>query len=115
MADDLFRELGRGCSFTAAMRGGKEFLRIQYRTWIHAVVQPLHDGKIILTEHLPHQLIFFHAYTVLAGNAAAYGNAVNDNVVGSLYSAPLVIGIARVKTNDGMQIAIASVQDIPDS
>src|SRR5260370_8812463 len=112
MADDLFREFGRGRSFTADMRGGKEFLRIQYRTWIHAVVQPLHDGKIILTEHLPHQLIFFHADTVLAGNAAANGNAVTDNVVASLYSASLVICTPLVNKIDGVRLSSATLQHI---
>ena len=73
-----------------------------------------HEVEVSVGEYEGHELGFFHADAVFAGERAADFEAVVDNFGGGLHGAFELGGVAGVVEDDGMQIAVAGVENIAD-
>ena len=73
-----------------------------------------HEREIRIGEEQRHQLAFFHADAVLAGKAAADLHAVADDFRRNFHGALELRCIARIKENDGVQVAVAGMEDVAD-
>ena len=73
-----------------------------------------HESEIRIGEEQRHQLAFFHADAVFAGEAATDLHAIADDFRGNFHSALELGFIARVKENDGVKVAVACMEDVAD-
>ena len=100
--------------FAAAFAERERFSRVQGAGWIRRVVDAAHEREIGVGEEERHQLVFFHADAVFAGQAAADLHAIADDFGGDFHGALQLRGVARIEENDGVQVAVAGVKDVAD-
>src|SRR6266849_10986035 len=105
---------GPNADFSATFAQGKDFAGIEQAIGIEGVVDATHEVEVGVGENEGHELGLFHADAVFAGERAADFEAVTDNFGGGLHGAFELSGIAGIVKNDGMQIAIAGVENVAD-
>ncbi len=73
-----------------------------------------HQIKIGVAEKQRHEFIFFHAHAVFAGQRATQLDAIAEDFMGGGDGVFKLPRIARIVENDGMQVAVAGMEDIAD-
>ena len=71
-----------------------------------------HEVEVSVGEKKRHELGFLHADAVLSRERAAYFDAVADDFCGGLHGALELSLVARIIENNGMKVAVASVENI---
>jgi len=105
---------GSDSDFAAAFAGGKNLAGIQAARGIESVADGAHEREIGFGEKQRHEAIFFHADAVFASDCAAhFDTEANDGVRGGDSTMELFF-VAGVEKNDGMQVAVASVENVAD-
>src|ERR1700722_2948562 len=100
--------------FTAAFAEWENFPGIQRALRIERVVDAAHEIEIRIGEEKRHEFAFFHADAVFAGEAAADFDAVTNDLRGGFQRTLELFVVAKIVENDGMEIAIAGVEDVAD-
>src|SRR5438132_1498667 len=100
--------------FAAAFAEGEDFAGIEGGIGIEGVVDAAHEIEVGIGEEERHEFRFFHAYAVLAGERAADFDAIADDLCGGFEGALELRGVAGIVENDGVQVAVASVEDVTD-
>jgi len=77
-------------------------------------VNAAHQREIIVGKNQRHQLVFFHADAVLAGERAANFDAIANDFVGGGDGAFEVRRIARIVEDDGMEVAVTGMKNVAD-
>jgi hypothetical protein len=108
------RGLGADADFAAAFAEGKDFAGIEGGIGIEGVVDAAHEIEVGVGEEERHELGFFHADAVLAGESAANFDAIADDFGGGLQGALELRGVAGIVEHDGMQVAVAGVENVSD-
>src|ERR1700761_9045182 len=106
--------MGLEARFAAAFVEREDFTGIQRTLWIKGVVDAAHEIEIGVVEEERHELAFFHADAVLAGETAAHFDAVADDFCGGFHRSLELFVVAKIVENDGMEIAVAGVEDVAD-
>ena len=75
----------------------------------------VHGGEVGGGEHVAHVFEFFDADAVFAGDAAADGDAVAEDFARSVEGGLHAFGIVFVVHEDGVDIAVAGVEDAGDA
>ena len=73
-----------------------------------------HQVKIIIRKKQWHQFAFFHAHAMLAGQRAANFHAIANDLGRSLNGSLILPRIPRIKQNNGMQISVPGMKNIPN-
>ena len=100
--------------FAAAFAEGEDFAGIEGGIGIEGVVDAAHEIEVGIGEEERHEFRFFHANAVLAGERAADFDAIADDFCGGFESALELRGVAGIVENDGVQVAVASVENVTD-
>src|SRR5579863_5652856 len=100
--------------FAAETRGGIDFVGVAEVVGIDGTTNQLVGGEVGFGEHDKHVLFLFHAYAVLAGDAATVGDATANDFTGEFIGIVLLAGDALIVEHEWMEIAITSVEDIGD-
>ena len=98
----------------AAFAERKDLSGIQRTLRIECVVDAAHEIEVGIVEQERHKLAFFHPDTVFAGEAAADLDAVTNDFGRSFQSALELLVVAEIVENDGVEIAVASVENVAD-
>jgi len=101
-------------NFATAFAERKDLAGVERAVGIEGVVDAAHEVEIGIGEKQRHELGLFHADAMLAGERAANFDAVANNFSGSLHGAFELPFVARIVENDGMKVAIASVENVAD-
>src|SRR5713226_8451646 len=88
--------------------------RIEGGIGIEGVVDAAHEIEIGIGEEERHKLGFFHADAVLAGERAADFDAIADDFGGGPEGAFELLFVARIEEHDGVEVAVAGVEDVAD-
>ncbi len=100
--------------FAAAFAQGEDFAGVEGGIGIEGVVDAAHEIEIDIGEEERHELGFFHADAVLAGERAADFDAIADDFGGGLEGAFELLFVARIEEHDGMEVAVAGVKNVAD-
>jgi hypothetical protein len=108
------RGLGADTDFAAAFAEGEDFAGIEGGIGIEGVVDAAHEIEVGVGEEERHELGFFHADAVLAGERAADFDAIADDFGGGFEGALELRGVAGIVEHDGVQVAVAGVENVSD-
>ena len=100
--------------FAATLAERENFAWVERALWIEGVVNAAHEIEIGVVEVERHQLAFFHTDAVFAGETAADFDAVANDFGRGLHGALELLVVAEIVENDGMEVAIAGVEDVAD-
>ena len=100
--------------FAAALAQREDFAGIEGGVGIEGVVDAAHEIEVGVGEEERHKFGFFHADAVLAGKRAADFDAIADDFGGGFQGALELRGVAGIVEYDGMQVAVAGVEDVAD-
>ena len=100
--------------FAAAFAEGEDFAGVERRIGVERVVDAAHEGEVGVREEEGHELGFFHADAVFTGQRAANFNAMADDFGGCLKGAFELFFVAGIEEHNGMQVAVAGVENIAD-
>ncbi len=100
--------------FAAAFAEGEDFAGIEGGIGIEGIVNAAHEIEVGVGEEERHELGFFHADAVFSCESAADFDAIADDFRGGLQGALELRGVAGIVKYDGMQVAVAGVEDVTD-
>src|ERR1700674_2731431 len=98
----------------AAFAQGKYFAGIEGAIGIEGVVDAAHELEVGIGEEERHELGFFHADAVFAGECAADFDAIAHAFGGGFQGALELCSAAGIVEHDGVQIAVAGVENVAD-
>jgi hypothetical protein len=98
----------------AAFAEWKDFSGIQRALRIERVVNAAHEIEVRVGEEKRHEFAFLHADAVFAGEAAADFDAVANDFRRGFHGALKLLVVAEIVENDGMEIAVAGMEDVAD-
>src|SRR6266478_1239164 len=93
---------------------GEDFAGVEGGIGIEGVVDAAHEIEVGVGLEERHELGFFHADAVLAGERAADFDAIADDFGGGLEGAFELLFVARIEEHDGMEVAVAGVKNVAD-
>ena len=101
--------------FDAASAGcGQQFVGAQPIGRVEGDPQAFHRFKIAGLKHLVHETDFFHANAMLARYTSTACETLVENLAAGLQDSLNFRFVTFVKKQDGMQVAVACVEDIDD-
>src|SRR6202043_4165105 len=100
--------------FAAAFAEWEDFAGIEGGVGIEGVVDAGHEIEVGIGKEERHEFGFFHADAVFAGKRAANFDAIADDFGGYFQGALELRGVAGIVEDDGMQVAVGSVEDVAD-
>src|SRR5262249_8339034 len=101
--------------FCAAVEGRKHFSRIKELLCVKGAFDRNLVVKIDFRKHLGHEIAFFDADAMLAGEHAAVRNAKPQDVGAKFFRALELARLIRIIKNQRMQIAVARMEDVGDA
>ena len=101
--------------FRTALQSGKHFAGIEPVAGVKGAFDALLLFQINRVEHGVHQVTLLHAHAMLAGQHAADRNAEFQNIRAAGLGLFRVAGLIGVIEDQGVQIAIAGMEDIGDA
>src|SRR5437867_472997 len=104
--------LAADADFAAAFAEREDFAGVERTIRIKGVVDTEHEIEVSVREKKGHELGFFHADAVLAGERAADFDAITNNLGRGLHCASKLTFVARIVENDRVKIAVAGVEDV---
>ncbi len=97
-----------------AFAHGENLAGIQSSGGIERGADALHQRQIVRSEHQRHELVFLHADAMLAGERAAYLDAMAHDFSARRNDAGELLAIALVKQDKRMQVAVAGMKNVAD-
>ena len=101
--------------FTAEARRWEDFSGIAEIERVEGAADALHGGQVGFGEHFGHGVFFVLADAVFAGDGATGGDAEVEDLGGQGLGGVLLAGDACVVEDEGMEVAIAGVEDVGDA
>ena len=98
--------------FTATTRQRNYLARIAQSRRIESRAHAHHRVHVIVGKNQPQVTALVQAYSVLAGNRAAGAHAGFHDLASGLPHALKIVAAAQVKTDQGMQVAVAGMKDV---
>src|SRR4029077_2735127 len=100
--------------FAAAFAQWEDLAGVEGGIGSKGVVNAAHEVEISVGEEERHELGFFHANAVFAGERAADFDAVADDFGGGFEGAFELSSVTGIEKDDWVEIAVASVENIAD-
>jgi hypothetical protein len=75
----------------------------------------VHGGDVVGSEHVWEEGLFFESDAVFAGDAAAHGDAEAEDFCGGGFGAFEGAGFASIVHDEGVEVAVAGMEDIGDA
>src|SRR5262245_6131819 len=82
---------------------------------VECVAEAGHYVEVLFGEHAVHEVELFEADAVLAGDAAAAGDALQQDFLASRQDALDFLRVPLVEEEDRVQVAVAGVEYIDDA
>ena len=98
--------------FCAALQAGDDFAGVEQAFGVKGVFDAEHLCVFVGGKLHAHAVEFFDAHAVFAGDRAAHGHAGFEDVGTKEFAAAHLLGVAGVKQNEGVQVAVSGVKDV---
>src|SRR5665213_663804 len=93
----------------------KQLVGVRKIVWIEGMADALHRFQIRFGVHVSHGFLLLAAHAMFAGDGAAEIDTYPQDAQGKVHSDSLLAGNRGVVEHDGMQVAVACVEDIGDA